>query len=166
MKKRLRNRKENEIHLVREGQVISANRKSQDKLVRDLHVLMTRNYLENLREEIRKGQNQKAKNGKFPGRAPFGYRNQFGKIEVDPVTAPVVRLIFCTYKSGKHTLGSLRQAIHETTGHAIRPSSLRKILTNRFYTGLFVWDGAEHIGNHKPLVDRKTFKKVQRALAA
>lgn len=155
-----------EIHLVREGRVISANSKSQDKLVRGVHALVARNYLENLREEITKAQTAKAKNGTFPGRAPFGYLNQSRKIEVDPVTGPVVRLIFDIYKTGKHTLGSLEQAIHNTTGRAIHPSSLRQILRSRFYTGVFVWDGAEYSGKHKPLVDRKTFAKVQRLISA
>ena len=44
-----------EIHLPKEGQVISKEAKSQEKLIHGIHVVLARNYIENLREEVKKG---------------------------------------------------------------------------------------------------------------
>ena len=35
------------------------------------------------------------------------------------------------------------------------------MLTNKFYIGTIEWQGVEHKGLHEPLVDSKTFLKVQ-----
>jgi site-specific DNA recombinase len=64
-----------EIHLVKEGQIISKDAKSQAKLIHGMQLVLARNYIENLREEVKKGMREKAEQGVYPGRAPFGYRN-------------------------------------------------------------------------------------------
>src|SRR5216684_690925 len=82
-----------EIHLPKEGQIISKNAKSQSKLIHGFHVVMARNYIENLREEVKKGMREKAEQGVYPSRPPFGYRNNKleRSIEVDPQSAPLAR---------------------------------------------------------------------------
>lgn len=47
-----------EIHLVKEGGIISENSRSHEKLVHGFKVLMAKNYIDNLSEEIIKGQKQ------------------------------------------------------------------------------------------------------------
>jgi site-specific DNA recombinase len=64
-----------EIHLPKEGQVIGKDSKSQAKLVHGIQVVIARNYIENLREEVRKGMREKAEQGIYPSRPPLGYRN-------------------------------------------------------------------------------------------
>ena len=64
-----------EIHLPKEGQIISKYAKSQEKLIHGIHVVLARNYIENLREEVKKGMREKAEQGIYPSRPPFGYRN-------------------------------------------------------------------------------------------
>jgi site-specific DNA recombinase len=44
-----------EIHLVKEGQIISKEAKSQAKLIHGMQLVLARNYIENLREEVKKG---------------------------------------------------------------------------------------------------------------
>ena len=38
----------------------------------DIRLAMARNYSENLREEVKKGTSEKASQGAYPGRPPFG----------------------------------------------------------------------------------------------
>jgi len=68
-----------EIHLPKEGLIISKEAKSQTKLVHGIQVVIARNYIENLREEVRKGMREKAAQGIYPSCPPLGYRNN--KIE-------------------------------------------------------------------------------------
>jgi site-specific DNA recombinase len=49
-----------EIHLVKEGQIISKEAKSQAKLIHGINLVMAKNYSENLREEVKKGMREKA----------------------------------------------------------------------------------------------------------
>jgi DNA invertase Pin-like site-specific DNA recombinase len=76
-----------EIHLPKEGQVIGKDSKSQAKLVHGIQVVIARNYIENLREEVRKGMREKAEQGIYPIRPPFGYRNNKLEHTINPNTA-------------------------------------------------------------------------------
>jgi DNA invertase Pin-like site-specific DNA recombinase len=73
-----------EIHFVKEGHILSKESKSQTKFMHDIHLAVARNYSENLREEVRKGMQEKASQGIYPGRAPFGYRNKPSADELAP----------------------------------------------------------------------------------
>ena len=57
------------IHLVKEGQIISKDAKSQTKLIHGMHLVLARHYIENPREEVKKGMREKAEQGMYPGRA-------------------------------------------------------------------------------------------------
>ena len=58
-----------ETHLVKEGQVISKDAKSQAKFIHGINLVVARNYFDNLREEVKKGVLQKASLGVYPGHA-------------------------------------------------------------------------------------------------
>ena len=81
-----------EIHFVKENQILSKNSRSQDKLAHGLHLLIARNYVENLREEVIKGMKEKAEQGIYPGHAPFGYGNDRAErnIKIDPGQSRIV----------------------------------------------------------------------------
>ena len=103
-----------EIHLPKEGQVICKDSKSQAKLMHGIQVVMVRNYIENLKEEVRKGMREKAEQGIYPSRPTIGYQNDNKlerTIEVDPRKAPLARRMFDLYASGRHSLATLRKAI-------------------------------------------------------
>ena len=100
-----------ELHLVKEGQIISKDARSQAKLIHGMQLVLARNYIENLREEVKKGMREKAEQGIYPGRAPFGYRNNKADrtIEVHPENASAVTRIFELYATGQlFTLGASR----------------------------------------------------------
>jgi site-specific DNA recombinase len=85
-----------EIHLPKEGQVLTKDSKSQAKLMHGIQLVIARNYIENLREEVRKGMREKASQGIYPSRPPLGYTNNklSHSIAVDPDKAAVAKRIF------------------------------------------------------------------------
>src|SRR5436853_5140772 len=107
-----------EIHLVKEGRVIAKDSRSQDKFMHDIHVAVAKHYSENLREEVKKGMREKAEQGIYPGRAPFGYRNNPATrvIDIDEKRAPTLRGVFALYATGNYSLTTLRKAVIETCG--------------------------------------------------
>src|SRR5215475_10346073 len=98
-----------EIHLVKENAVLSPESRSHEKFMHGIKVLMAKNYIDNLSEEVRKGPHQRAREGMWPTFAPLGYQNAIapdGKkiIEPDPVLAPAVTRLFERYATGKFSL--------------------------------------------------------------
>jgi site-specific DNA recombinase len=143
-----------EVHLVKEARVIGKESRSQDKFMHDIHVAVAKHYVENLKEEVKKGMREKAEQGLYPGRAPFGYRNNplTRAIDVNDERAPIARRIFELYGTGNHSLNSLRTTILEETGIRINRAYLETMLKNPFYIGRFIWRGVEYKGKHEPIV--------------
>jgi site-specific DNA recombinase len=132
-----------EIHLPKEGQVISKDAKSQAKLVHGIQVVIARNYVENLKEEVKKGMREKAEQGIYPSRPPLGYVNNKLEhtIEVDPRKSPIAQRMFELYASGQFSLSSLRKRLKEEFGIAFAKGYLDRLLKNPFYKGQFWWEG-------------------------
>ncbi len=155
-----------EIHFVKEGSAVSKDSRSQTRLIQGIHLVMARNYSENLREEVKKGMREKAAQGIYPSHAPFGYRNNKAErtIEVDPVDSKIVLRLFELYATGAHTLSTLAKAIRIECGKTISRGNVHLILKNRFYVGVFEWSGQSYLGTHPLFVSPETFAEVQNVL--
>ena len=154
------------IHFVKEGETLSKDSKSNVKFMHDVRLAMARNYSENLREEVKKGMQEKASQGTYPGRAPFGYRNDVGTrtIELHPEKARIAKRVFELYVSARYSLLTLSKAIQQETGVRISKTNLHKMLTNPFYIGQFEWGGSTYQGTHTPLISTATFAEAQSVL--
>ena len=153
------------------------------RLVEGIHALMAEFYSANLGSEIRKGMIQKAKMGGWPGRAPIGYVNvrervgggEVSRVEFDPERAMLVREAFRLYATGECSILELQATMHAkglTSPHArragapISASKLAEMLSNPFYVGVVEWGGVRYDGQHRPLVSRSVFDRVQDVLRA
>jgi hypothetical protein len=128
--------------------------------------VLSRNYIENLREEVKKGMREKAEQGIYPGRAPLGYRNNKADrtIEVHPENAAIVGRTFELYASGQYSLSQLKRTVRVEIGKSISRAYLHTILTNPFYQGNFVWGGQLYRGTHAIFISTELFNRVQAAL--
>ena len=153
-----------EIHLPKEGQIISKEAKSQAKLVHGIQVVIARNYIENLKEEVKKGMREKAEQGIYPSRPPMGYRNNKLQhtIEVDEIRAPLAQRMFALYATGQYSLTSLRKALKREFSLDIGKGHLDRLLKNPFYKGQFWWEEKLYSGTHTALVSTDCFEQVQR----
>ncbi len=156
-----------ETHLVKEGQIISKEAKSQAKLIHGINLVLARNYSENLREEVKKGMREKCAQGIYPGHAPFGYRNNKANrtIEVDPDDSPMVSRLMEQYATGAHTLSTLKKMLKDEYGKNMSRNNIHKVLTNRFYIGEFAWGGETHPGSHLLFISPQLFDEVQAVLS-
>src|SRR5712671_449371 len=66
------------IHLVKENVILTKDSRSSEKFMHGIKVLMAKNYIDNLREEVQKGLRTKAALGLYPSFAPLGYNNMIG----------------------------------------------------------------------------------------
>ncbi len=124
-------------------------------------------YSDNLRQEVRKGQEEKIRQGWMPCGVPYGYTNTDDRnepIEPNPDKAKFVVRAFQLYSQGGMTLDMIVDQLRDE-GYLYRPStprmspgSLSYMLANRFYVGDIVWKGQIYPGKHRPLIDRRTFQ--------
>jgi len=164
-----------DIHLVKEGSILSKSSKSSEKLMHNLKVVLAKNYIDNLSEEASKGMRQKAEEGMWPSIAPVGYINILGPngkkvISPDPTTAPLIVRLFEQYATGNYNLKQITKTIKEG-GLAFRKSqrplpksTIHGILKNRVYMGEFVWKGKVYKGAYTPLISKDLWQKVQYVL--
>lgn len=158
-----------EVHLVKEGGLISPQSCSHEKFIHGIKVLMAKNYCDNLSEEVKKGMHEKASKGLYPCRAPIGYKNnkETRGIDLDPVKAPFVRKMFEWYATGQMSLEAICKRaydegfIYQTSHPKVAKSSLERILKNAIYIGRFEFMGKTYRGNHEPLVSDQLFNAVQ-----
>lgn len=164
-----------DVHLVKESVVLSRDSRSSEKFMHGIKVLMAKNYIDNLSEEVRKGMLEKAEQGIWPSVAPLGYRNVVGKngkkiIEVDPDTAPGVVRLFEWYATGRYSLKEAGKRarrdgmVYRKSLKPVGVSTVHKILRSRIYTGEFEWLGKRYQGSHQPLVSVELWEKVQTIL--
>jgi len=129
-------------------------------------------FVDNLRENVKRGLRQKIRNGTWPGWAPVGYINnpKTRDIDVDSEKAPKVRKLFQMYATGAYTLHSLANWCKENglVGNLGKPlviANIQKNLQNIFYLGLMKWKGEIFEGKHEPLISKKLFDKCQEVMA-
>ncbi|OGH45498.1 MAG: hypothetical protein A3H82_02500, partial [Candidatus Levybacteria bacterium RIFCSPLOWO2_02_FULL_39_26] len=129
-------------------------------------------YVDNLRENTKRGLRQKIRNGVWPGWAPLGYLNNLKTkgIDIDPHKAARLRRIFELYSTGNQTLYSLanccdKNGLKGKLNKKISPSNIQSILQNIFYIGLMKYKGEIFEGTHEPLLSKKLFDKCQEVMA-
>lgn len=159
------------IHFIKENTILRPDSRSHDKFIHGIKVLMAKNYIDNLREEIKKGQIQKAKEGYYPGEVvPLGYMQK--KIEKksimipDPERAMYVRRAFEIYAQGNTSMRELAEQMNDwgcrtPKGKKITKKHIENMLQNITYTGNFYWGGVYYEGKYKPLVSMQIFKKIE-----
>lgn len=133
---------------------------------------MAEYYSLQLSQNIRRGYRENAKKCKYAGgRIPLGYKLDDNKMfMVDEETAPIVRLIFKMYAEGKtiqEVIDHLNaQGLKTSVGQPFTKNSLRTVLKNEKYIGIFDFKNGEIRieGGVPPIVDDTTFLKVQKLL--
>ena len=155
------------IQFIKENETLSKDARSQVKFMHDIRLAMARNYSENLREEVKKGMCEKASQGTYPGRAPFGYRNNQAArtIDVHPEKGVIARHVFEMYASGRYSLLALSKKIQHENGTCISKTNLHKMLTNPFYVGQFEWSGQTFQGTQPRLISPEVYEQVQAVLS-
>ena len=128
-------------------------------------------YSEQLSQNIRRGQRASAAKAQSTGgNRPLGYKTgPDKKFVIDPETAPTVQLVYDLYAEGK-TIAEIIETLNNmglrtTRGNPFTPNSLRTVLKNEKYIGVYTYNGEVRIeGAIPPIIDEETFCKVQKLL--
>jgi site-specific DNA recombinase len=140
-------------------------------LMMSVELGMANEYVRQLGENTARGLRQKARNGDFPGLAPFGYINNpaIKKIEVHYKNAKLVKRIFELYATGSVRLENLATILEKSdvlskNNNTVHKSRISNILTNPIYYGHFRHAGEIYVGNHQPIITKELFDRASTVL--
>lgn len=133
-------------------------------------------FIIDLRKNCYRGMEGKASRGWLPSRPPIGYLND--KLEKtivnDPDRFSLVRKMWDLMLTGSYTAPQVHSIATEEWGltakyskNKVVPfgrSSIYRVFTNLFYTGVFMWDGKEYKGNHNSMITLEEYDRVQMLL--
>lgn len=160
----------NEVHSVKDNQVLSQTTKSQETLMWDIKVTLAKNTSANLSEEVKKGQLEKLQQGWLPKEPPMGYRTIIveGKHlhEIDPDKAALVIKGFELYAAPGGTIAGTAEKLAKLGLKTIRGKLVTKnnidiMLDNKFYIGINRWNGYEVPGKQESIIREELWEAVQ-----
>lgn len=157
------------IHLTKENEIVSQKSKSGQKFIHAIKVLVAKNFIDNLSEEVQKGMTEKAQQGLFPSCAPIGYINNKIKktIEPDPAKAPLIKKAFELASTGQYSISKLNNIIYAQGLRSVRSNSklsksqIHRVLVNPIHYGYFSWNGTLQKGSHQAIITKDLFDRVQ-----
>ncbi|NBI11904.1 recombinase family protein [Colidextribacter sp. OB.20] len=131
---------------------------------------MAEYYSVQLATNVKRGMDNVARKGQsVGGTIPLGYRTVDKRLEPDPKTAPLVKQIFEMYAAGstqKEIVDHLNaEGLRTRKGKPLTVNSIRAVLKNKKYIGIYHYDGKEYPDvNFPALINTETFAKVQQML--
>lgn len=164
---------ERQVHLVKDSLILHKNSRSQEKLNWGIRILFAKNYIDNLSEEVKKGQKEKIAQGWLPTKPPLGYKTigeKGHKIHViDEAKKHFAIKMFEWYASGTYSLKRLTDELYEAgfrndNGNKIVKSRIHQLLSDPFYIGKIRWNGGISEGNQETFIPDELFEKVQKLL--
>src|SRR3990167_5739912 len=140
-------------------------------LMMSVELGMATEYIRQLSANTARGLRQKARQGDFPGKAPFGYINNptTKKIAVHRKNAKLVKKMFELYATGSATLDNLavmleNAGVMSKGNRRIHISRISFVLQNPFYYGHFRYASEVYEGNHFPLISKSLYDKANAVL--
>ncbi|MCL2603932.1 MAG: recombinase family protein [Defluviitaleaceae bacterium] len=114
-------------------------------------------YIIELSQKVRRGLEINAAKGLYTGASvPTGYTIENKRFIIDVSTAPIIKRIFDMYLSGQGIT-----EIARNLGKPYNRNSVRRILTNRRYTGVYKYGSMEIPDAIPRLIDDETFYRAQ-----
>ncbi len=162
---------EREVHFVKENFILTRDSRANEKFMWGIKVEVAQYYINNLSEDVKKGQKEKIAQGWLPTKPPLGYKtigDKGRKVHVlDESKAPFIRKAFEYYASGNYSIMALvellyKEGLRTRAGYKLAKSRLDEILADPFYYGALRWNNVVYKnGSHEPLVSKELFDKVQ-----
>ena len=161
-----------ELHFVKEGNVITKEANSSQKLMWNMGVVMAQSYTDQLSDNVRRSFKYKVKNGEWCGAAPMGYLNAIdgktGKATVipDPQNAEIIKRIFVEYATGSYSLAELARkakdwGLRSKKGNAIVTQLIHHMIKNPFYYGVMKVKGELYAHNYEPIITKQLYDACQ-----
>jgi len=133
-----------------------------------MHILsaFSEYFRKQLASKVLGGMIERAKQGKYMGRRPLGYKLTPDGFEIDEEEAKIVRLIYSMYMEQNFGLRAIADMLNRMDFKSLRGNSwahvsVREIIENEVYTGTFTWGDVRVENNHPVIIDRGMWDQTQ-----
>lgn len=154
-----------ELHFASEGRVINAATSASDTFGFNMTLGLAKYFSDAIRENVKRGIEQKVRKGEFSAKAPFGYKNvrigDKNDIVVDDHAAHIVKTAFELYATGAYSIDTIADAVRDRFGLKWSKGYIDWLLKHPFYYGEMRWDGKLHPHRYPALISRELFDRVQ-----
>ena len=140
----------------------------QGKFMLSIAFGQSKYYIDNLSENVRRGQRQKLRNGVWPGKATYGYVNnpKTRGIDVDRVASEGIKKVYGLFSDGTMSFTDVANFLFKfglmrKNGKPLHHSEIHKILSDKFYLGIMYYNGEYYEGTHEKIISKELFDKVQ-----
>ena len=141
----------------------------QGKFMLSIAFGQSKYYVDNLSENVKRGNRQKLRNGVWPSKAPYGYINnpKTRGIDIDEEKSKVVKQSFQLFADGNVSFTGISQfmfkfGIKREGEKPVKVGQVKNMLSNRFYLGILKYAGEYYQGSHKTFISKKLFDEVQK----
>ncbi len=141
----------------------------QGKFMLSIAFGQSKYYVDNLIENIKRGNRQKLRNGVWPSKAPLGYLNnpKTRGIDIDPEKSLIVKKAFELFIQGRKSFADINRflasvGVTSRNRKVLNNDVVKYMLTNKFYVGIMKYAGEYYQGTHKTFIDKELFDKVQK----
>jgi DNA invertase Pin-like site-specific DNA recombinase len=149
------------------------------KLTLNMLMAFAQYYSDELAQKVSRGMSYNAEHGYVTGgQIPLGYKteaidgtgkNAKKKYVLDEKTAPVVKRIFEMYADENMTMAQICQHFNEqgaktSSGASFNKNSLRLLLRNKKYTGIYTYKDMEYPDLIPRIIEDDLFERTQQAL--
>ena len=143
----------------------------QGKFMLSIAFGQSKYYVDSLSENVKRGIREKLRRGIWPKQAPLGYLNNLlaKTIEVDPFTSKIVKKAFERFSRGNVSYSEIarmmfRGGMVRKGGGVLKVDQVKNMLSNKFYTGFFLYSGEIYKGSHKTFISKALFNGVQKQM--
>jgi site-specific DNA recombinase len=143
----------------------------QGKFMLSIAFGQSKYYVDNLSENVKRGNRQKLRNGVWPSKAPYGYLNnpKTRGIDVDEEKSKVVKKAFQLFAEGEKSFVEISQfmfkfGIKKSDGKPVKVDQVKNMLSNKFYIGILKYAGEYYQGSHKTFISKGLFDQVQKQI--
>lgn len=162
-----------ELHFVKEGNVLTKDANSSQRLMWNMGVVMSQSYTDQLSDNVKRSIRHKTQNGEWNGIAPIGYLNAedpvTGKntVILDRERAFLVKRAFTEYSTGAYSITELHKKATQwglitRKGSPVALPSFHKMLQNPFYYGIMKVKGGSYAHKYPPIIDKALFDACER----
>jgi len=149
---------------------------SNDKFLMQIEFGMAKKYVDDLSDNVRRGNRAKLERGWFPGLPPLGYLNDPRERTIikDPERFDIIRKAWDLLLRGtvpvriltilNDKYGLRTRSHHKVGKRALTRSALYKLFGNPFYYGLIIRKEGVFQGKHEPMITEKEYWKAQEIL--
>ena len=140
----------------------------QGKFMLNIAFGQSKYYVDNLSENVKRGNRQKLRNGVWPNKAPLGYKNivENKSIEVDPEKAKIIKTAFKIFAEDNCSYAHITRYLHENgimsgKGKPLKIDQISQMFRKKFYIGILEFNGEEFPASHPTFISKSLFDRVQ-----